>query len=185
MDASENRLVQLQNTHFLHNWKKVSGEEGYPRYATIKNEFVALWHKFLDFIRENKLSEIKLNLWEVTYVNHICKGEGWNSFEDFHTIFPCLSGKFSDGFLPVPESVTFKAVFPFPDEKGRLYISADPAIRKSDYAEIIRLTLTARGQITSSMENALDCLDKGHVWIVKGFTDFTSPQSHALWQRKE
>ncbi len=32
LDDSQNRLVQIQPDRFLHNWKKVTGQEEYPRY---------------------------------------------------------------------------------------------------------------------------------------------------------
>jgi hypothetical protein len=54
-----------------------------------------------------------------------------------------------------------------------------PAIRKQDAKEIVRLNLTARGKpVSSTPADILDWFDMGHVWIVQGFTDFTTTKIH-------
>ena len=182
----ESRLVQLQSTHFFHNWKKVKREDIYPRYDVIKEEYKKLWEGFLVFVNEQNLGEVKPNIWELTYVNHIPQGQGWNSLKDIAKLFPCWSGATSENYLPEPENLALSVSYLFPEEKGRLHIKLDQVIRIDDNSEGLRLNLTARGKLDNSdINQILPCFEKGHEWIVRGFTDFTSQEAHNIWGRKE
>jgi len=186
LDSSGNQLVQLQAERFLHNWRKVTGEEVYPRYKTILPEFVRLWKDFLDFAAAENLGEVKPNHWEVTYVNHIYQGEGWTTLEDLHKLFPAWSSESSQGSLPQPERINLDFSYAFPDDLSRLHISLVPAYTRKDNRMLLRLNLTARGRLESiDHKSLIRCLGLGHKWIVRGFTDFTSPEAHAIWEKKE
>jgi hypothetical protein len=105
---------------------------------------------------------------------------------DIPNLFPCWSGKSSEGYLPIPENITFNVTYAFPEKLGRLHISLQPAIKMPEGSPLLRLTLTARGKLESSdTESILDSLDLGHEWIVRGFTDFTSSEAHKMWKRKD
>lgn len=186
LNSSGNRLVQLQAERFLHNWRKVTGEEVYPRYNNILPEFEKLWKDFLDFAANENLGEVKPNQWEVTYVNHIYQGEGWTTLEDVHKLFPAWSSESSQDYLPHPERINLDLTYAFPDDLARLHISLTPAYTRKDNRMLLRLNLTARGRLESiDHKSLIRCLGLGHEWIVRGFADFTSPEAHAIWERKE
>jgi len=186
LDESQNRLIQIQPDRFLHNWKKVTGQEEYPRYKTIREEFKNLWCDFCKFAQAEKLGQVKTNQWELTYVNYIYQDTCWTSMSDIPNLFPCWSGKSSAGYLPVPENVTFNVTYAFPEKLGRLHISLEPSIVMPQGTPILRLTLTARGRLqTSDTDIILSSLDIGHEWIVRGFTDFTTTQAHKIWKQKD
>ena len=50
---------------------------------TLGLKFDALFEKFRTFVREMRLGDLRLNQWEVTYVNHLPKGTVWNSPADW------------------------------------------------------------------------------------------------------
>lgn len=180
----ETRLIQVQKDRFHYNWKKVSGDEMYPRYDTIKPEFTEAWQKFCDFLKTQKIDPPEIVQCEVTYVNHIEVGKGWGSGEA-HKVVTYCSGKFSGRFLPQPETVSLTTRFIMHDKKGRLHISMQPAIRRRDVKEVLKLDLTARGRpSSSSLEDILEWFDLGHEWIVRGFTDFTTKEMHKQWGMK-
>jgi uncharacterized protein (TIGR04255 family) len=186
LDDSQNRLVQIQPDRFLHNWKKVTGQEEYPRYETIREDFKKLWNDFSKFLEDEQLGQVKTNQWELTYVNYIHQNDGWISMNDLTNLFPCWSGKSSEGYLPVPENITFNVTYAFPEKLGRLHISLEPCVKMPEGSPLLRLTLTARGRLESSdTESILRSLDIGHEWIVRGFTDFTTNKAHKIWKRKE
>jgi len=186
IENEQNRVIQLQAEHFLHNWRKVKGTDTYPRYDKIRKDFKALWTDFLKFVREEKLGEVKANHWEVTYVNHLTKGVEWDSLADLKKIFSYWSGKSSEKYLPEPENLDLNLSYVFPDKQGRLYISLGRAFRASDKTEVLLLKLTARGRLESpDSKTLLRSLDLGREWIVRGFTDFTSNQAHCIWKRKD
>ena len=71
-------LIQIQQDRFVHNWRKVKGEGEYPRYENIRDKFKEELNTFSEFIAREKLGTMAPNQCEVTYVNHIISGEGWD-----------------------------------------------------------------------------------------------------------
>ncbi|MBN1805306.1 MAG: TIGR04255 family protein [Sedimentisphaerales bacterium] len=184
-DEHENQLVQLQADRFIHNWKKVTGEEEYPHYVNVRAEFLNLWDLFLKFAKKEELGDIIINQWELTYVNYIFKGNEWTSMNDLQTLFSYWAGRPSKSYLPIPENIGVEVTYAFPEKFGRLHISFNPAFKKPDDISIIRLNLTARGRPEQSdISSILASFDLGHEWIVNGFTDFTTSKAHEIWKRK-
>jgi uncharacterized protein (TIGR04255 family) len=184
LNLPETRLIQIQGDRFLYNWKKVKGNETYPQFDTIQPEFKSNWGKFCEFLTDEGIDRPELTQCEVTYVNHIEIGKGWDSFGEFNKVFAPWSGEFSGSFLPTPEKMTLNATFVIPNEKGRLHISAMPAIRRSDGKEIVKVELTARGRPNNStLDAVVEWFQIGHKWIVQGFADLTTDHMHKIWRR--
>ena len=186
LDSEGNGIVQLDAEHFAYNWRNNTGNAAYPRYDYIRGEFQKLWIGFLEFLNEAGLGRPKVNHWEVTYVNHIDIGEGWKSLNELHnavTVWPRLP---SEGPLSAPEGVQATLVHSVPDEKRRLRVSMQSALRRSDMQECMLLTLTAKGQIGSpEADEVLKHLDTGRKWIVQTFADLTSEEAHERWGLEE
>ena len=181
-DRSETRLIQIQSNCFIHNWRKTTATKNYEHYEVIKPIFSCEWNRFVDFLKRNEIAAPEVWQCEVTYVNHLERGVGWDSFSDLPSVLPSWSGQASGDFLPKPEVVFLNVGYPMPNNSGRLQIVAQPAIRQSDGKEVLQLTLTARGQPKSSAhEDLLKWLDLGHEWVVRGFKDFTSRKMHGVW----
>jgi uncharacterized protein (TIGR04255 family) len=183
LSADGRTLIQVQRNRFTFNWKKEDG--AYPHYdESIRPAFVKAWTTFSRFVEENHLGQVSVLQCEITYVNHIEKGKGWDSFADLPAVFPCWAGHSSARTLPIPEDVSIFARYRLPDRKGRLRVAVQPAVRPADGATVIQLTLTARGAPASGdFESALEWLDLGREWVVRGFADFTSKKMHKIWRR--
>jgi uncharacterized protein (TIGR04255 family) len=183
-NQDETRLIQVQNNLFLHNWRKVAPSEKYPHYDKLRPHFEREWEGFRKFLDEEGLETPKIWQCEVTYVNHIDRGSGWETFADLSDVFPNWSPG-THKFLPPPELVLLNASYPLKDANGTLQITAQPAVRQSDAKETIQLTLTARTKpLSSSNEDIYGGLDEARKWVVLGFADFTGPSMHKLWGRK-
>ncbi len=187
LNETGGRLLQLQNGHFIHNWRLIGEHDAYPRYdQTIRPAFESEWRRFCEFLTSSRISEPKIAQCEVTYVNHIVQGEGWGSSADLPKVLPCWSGANSGDFLPVPESVVLNANYVLPNQQGRLHITTEPAIRQVDAKEVLQLTLSVRGRpVSSSLADVMKWFDLGREWVVRGFADFTSSPMHKLWKRKK
>lgn len=184
LDKSENRLIQLQSERFLHNWKKVTGEEEYPHYDSIFPEFKNQWESFLEFVEKEKLGPIKLNQWEVTYVNYIYQGKGWEDFGDLPKIFSFLSNDKLAEHLRTPEKISLSLAYSYPDKLARLHIDLTTAYKRPDNVLLLQFKLTARGQLaTNDNQTLYESLDFGRSTIVENFTELTSEESHDLWKR--
>lgn len=184
IDEKGNQLIQVQNDRFIHNWQKVSGDEVYPRYESVRSKFEQEWQRFCAFLKEENLAIPEVNQCEVTYVNHIEYEKGWKSFGELNKVITCWSGSHSGTFLPAPEKVNLNVSYVLPNNRGRLHISLQPVIRARDAKEVLQLNLTARGAPASSeTAEIFRWLDIGRQWVVEGFTDFTTKEMHKLWGR--
>jgi uncharacterized protein (TIGR04255 family) len=179
-------LIQVQHDRFLFNWRKENAKDSYPRYEDfVRPAFEKEFVRFVRFLEQQKLAAPDIVQCEVSYVNHIPKGEGWNVADDWKKVFTRFADAPRRDFLPAPESLRLSANFIIPERRGRLRISANPAIRQNDQAEVIALNLTARGRPESaSTASVLAWLDMGREWVVRGFADFTSDEMHAIWERQ-
>ncbi len=186
LNEANTELIQVQHDRFVHNWRKVTGGEEYPHYEDyIRPSFERDWQQFREFLNSERIGAPEVRQCDVTYVNHIDKGKGWNTFEDLRDVFPCWAGASSDNFLPAPESVLFNVSYQMPGQRARLRVALVHALRSSDAKETLQLTLTARGKPRSSgTPDIFEWLDVGRETVVRGFTDFTSRKMHELWRRK-
>jgi len=184
IDETSTRLIQVQRDRFIQNWRKVKGDEVYPRYESLRSSFEREWQRFCEFLEQERIEMPEVNQCEVTYVNHIEPGKGWHSYGEIRNVIASWSGDSSGDFLPEPEMVRLNTTYPMPDKKGRLRIIMQPVLRGRDAQEVLQLNLTARGRPRSSRsDDILDWIDLGREWIVRGFTDFTSQEMHRIWGR--
>lgn len=179
-------LIQVQRDGFLFNWRKTEPEAEYPRYDQyVRPGFERYWREFNEFLQQERIDAPVVIQCEVTYVNHIPRGDGWKSLADWPKVFPILASEASAKFLPTPESGRFNFNYLFPDRTGRLRISIHQAVREIDGEVVLVLQLTARGRPASSaIQDIAAWFDKGREWIVRGFADITSEQMHAIWRRR-
>ena len=191
LNESETKLIQVQNDRFVHNWRKIKGDEDYPHYDIILDTFMRELENFRQFLSRKQIGELIPNQCEVTYVNHIFQGEGWDRHGQLDNLFPFWVSRYSDEFLPEAETVRFLLQYEIPDPEkegnpiGRLHINEEPRFRTKDNKPIISLTLTARGRPFSGegVEGVLPFLNLGREWIVRGFTSITTKDMHKLWER--
>ena len=186
IDQSGNRLLQIQHDRFVHNWRKISGTEHYPRYPKIRDDVAKEWSRFCDFLKTESLDYPKVNQCEVTYVNHIEYEKGWNGYGELDKVIATLVIPKSKGrFLPSPESIGMQVTYLLEENAGRLHVSVTPVIRARDGKEVLQLSLTARGAPKSSSEEDIFAwLDLGRKWVVRGFADFTTDSMHKNWGKQ-
>lgn len=185
IDQSSTQLIQIQRDRFIRNWRK--GEpphNAYPRYDELRPRFEHDWLSFVGFLERERLGTPEVNQCEVTYINHIELGIGWSSLGDAHRVLTMLKHQDRPEFLPEPEMLIVSGRYVIPEWRGRLHVSAQPAIRRRDGRQVMQLTLTARGKPDSSrLSDIVTWFDLGHDWIVHGFVDVTSAEMHHIWGR--
>lgn len=188
IDEKGNKLIQVQRDRFLHNWKKVEPTDEYPRYPTVSKIFRERLAEFQAFLTENNLGTIEPVQYELTYINHIPKGEGWETLRDIGKLFPDFSWDFHrKRFVPEPEAINWRTAFELPEQSGRLHVSIRSANRLTDSRPLLLLELTARG---IEKDRSLDAMgfwfDTARTWIVKSFADMTNDQlQRDFWRRKQ
>ena len=110
VSKDETQMIQLQPTRFYYNWIKTQEEQAYPRFSGVYKGFVD-WHaKFTKFISANDIGVIDRLEYNLTYVNLIPQGQGWNSLGDIHRVLPDLSWKKSRKRKYISEPASFKRI---------------------------------------------------------------------------
>jgi uncharacterized protein (TIGR04255 family) len=185
LNAAGTEMIQLQNDRFIKNWRKVAEKDIYPHYEpVIRPAFAQDFQEFQSFAAEEKLSEIKVNQCEVTYVNHIVSGEGWEKLDEIDRIFTFWKQPPTERPPGLPSDLRFRARFPIQGDNGhpigRLHVEVQPALHTSDNRPMYVMNLTARGQ----QGTGLDFFDVGRQWIVKSFENLTTARMHAVWRKK-
>ena len=176
-------LIQIQNDRFIRNWRKAEEQDRYPHYEPyIKPAFERDFQKFQAFLAEEKLGPLKINQCEVTYVNHIISGEGWQGLGNFGKVFSFWNELAAP--LAHPEDFAIRVRFPIADKNGqrigRLHVDVQPALRATDAHPMYVANLTARGQLGAGFE----FFDLGRQWIVKAFEKLTTRNMHLVWEKK-
>ena len=183
-------LIQVQPDRFIHNWRKKTGEEEYPRYERLRETFASELKVFCRFLDNQSLGQFSPNQCEVTYVNHVLSGEGWQDLAELGKVLTVFDLRYSDSFLSQPEDARLAARYIIRDDKGeplgRLHVVAEPAYRTSDGRSMFALNLTARGRpVSEGIEGVLGFLDIGREWVVRGFTSITTVEMHKVWRRQD
>lgn len=180
-------LVQLQKDRVLYNWRKQEGSQDYPRFPNVKAEYLSILRGFRKYLNARKLEAPKPRQYELTYINHIYQGEGWDSYSEISKVFPDFAWRDKKRrFLPDYEALNWRTVFPLPASSGRLHTVLRSAKRRTDGRPLIVFELTARGFPGDDTERAMwRWFDMAHEWIVKGFTDLTDERvQQDIWKRE-
>ena len=179
----DERMIQIQNSRFIYNWRKRSGH--YPSYDKLLPEFNEQLEKFNKFVDDSGNEKLQLDQWEVTYVNHIVKGDLWETPNDWPNILPGL-------YIPkaIPSKQHFESLkgewhLIIDDNLGRLHITIEQVrVLGEENQDILLLQFTARGPIVDeNIDNLKSSFDIGHESIVQSFTDITSETAHKFWKR--
>jgi uncharacterized protein (TIGR04255 family) len=185
INKSDDQLVQFQIDRFYFNWRRRQND--YPRYDYVIENFESVCSTIVAFFSKFKLGEFKPIEYELSYINHIPKEQGWNTIDDLSKIFSdFVWKKTKKRFLPNPEKVAWQTEFPLPEKKGHLIVNLKQATRTEDKAPLLVLELKAKGIGESTSKEAIrEWFDLAHEWIVRGFTDLTTPEIQKIWEREE
>ena len=189
LNEAQTDLIQIQNDKFIRNWRKVTGQEDYPRYEYIRETFVRDYAVLERFVASEQLGELHPTQCEVTYVNHILPSEAWQRHGQLDRVLSLLRNDVRAEFLPEAEDVRCTIRYVIKDDSGaflgRLNADAQPALMTGDRTPLLVLTLTARGRPDGEgLDGVLKFLDRGRKWIVRGFVDLTTDQMQTIWERR-
>lgn len=187
INESDDQLIQFQVDRFYFNWRR--RQDNYPRYDYLKNKFVNLLDNMIIFFDELNFGNLEPIQCELTYINHIPKGEIWNRFDDLTKIFSDFAWSYKkDRFLPNPQKIAWQCEFALPEGRGRLVAKLKQAIRTEDKVPLLVLELQAIGiyELNGKVEKEyiLSWFDLAREWIVRGFTDLTTPETHEIWGKE-
>jgi uncharacterized protein (TIGR04255 family) len=180
----DDQLVQFQINRFYFNWRHK--ERDYPRYKHVIERFENVRDIIKDFFVEFNLGELNPIEYELSYTNHIPKGQGWDTIDDLPSIFSdFVWKKTNDRFLSNPEKVAWQTEFSLPENNGHLIVSLKQGVRTEDKVPLLILTLKTQGVCKSPKKEVVrEWFDLAHEWIVEGFTDLTTPKIQGIWEKE-
>ncbi|MDQ6949738.1 MAG: TIGR04255 family protein [Actinomycetota bacterium] len=183
ISADDSSLIQVQNTRFVHNWRHREGE--YPHFDDIFAAFSDEYDSFSRMLASEGLAQPQIEQLELTYINWI---EELTSAQFFR---PAEVAKVATpGVGPNPEDQTWLARYLARDGEtpiGRLYVQCEPAVRVgpgppspgTQLALIYRRPISGFGNPSEMLEH----FEFGREAIVRTFTDLTTAEAHATWER--
>jgi len=184
VDASKTQLVQIQNGCFLRNWRKTSETTRYQHYDEVLPIFKEDWFSFVASMREIYTSDLEVKRCEMTYFNHLVRGEDWTDFSDFEAYYSVWRGTAGRDTLSRPRMTAIATNYEIP--QGTLQINSQPGVRQTDGKEVVQLTVTAQIIPTKQTnEEFFQCLDRCHEANVNGFLEFTTEKIQQKWKRKQ
>lgn len=181
-------LIQLQQNRFVYNWRKQKDAAEYPRYTNLRRKFARELDAFSRFLRAEKLGPFAPNQCELTYIDHIVAGEGWQRHGQISEAISVLHTEHGEEFLPEPENANLLLRYIMRDHGktpiGRLHASASSEYRIADFKPLFVLRLTARGRpLGNDIAGVVKFLDIAHEWSVRAFLSLTTERMHKIWGR--
>lgn len=179
-------VIQIQSDCFFYNWRKQAADQEYPRYANIIASYERNLQTFLHFLKDNGFQEPRPMQCELTYVNHIPQGDGWDTIDDLAGIFKDFTWSKDKDLFPIPKTLSWSCVFDLKDNHGTLTARLNQVTRVGDPAQSLRLDLSCKGiGSVKSVTEAGAWFEVAHDWIVRGFADLTKLDAQKkLWGRK-
>lgn len=182
VDNSSTQLVQVQSDCFFHNWRKTAETPQYQHYENIRPTFVQDWETFCKFLEENSFQRPQISRCEMTYFNHLVRGEDWQSISELPSMFPAWQVSGTSEPLSKVEMVNLSVWYEH--SGGKVQVSLSPGIRQTDGKEVIQLTVTATATPAGSTDEELfNCLDTCHETAVVSFLKLTSEPLQKKWGR--
>ena len=179
------QLIQVQDDRFMHNWRKTSEIENYPRYPDIRNRFIDELKLFEQFVTTESLGPLVYDQCEVTYISHIPQSAEWKSVGDLDKVLTVWSNKFCENFGAEPEDVKINqrfSIFEKEEPVGRLHLDMRSGLKLPDKSPILVLNLTSRlSPASPNIEGVLQRLDLGRIYIVNAFRSMSTETMRQAW----
>lgn len=183
---SKAQLIQLQRDRFYYNWREGPERAEYTGYSEIYKQFWLAWMEYVKFLNKHGFPHPAIQGCELTYVNHLPKGEGWESVSEIGRVLATTSWtQGTERFLPEPKGFVWSANFELPDKLGRLNVKLSQGVRRKDGRDVLVLELSASGLGEDKSDNGINrWFSVAHEWIVRGFADLTTKDAHSMWGRE-
>jgi uncharacterized protein (TIGR04255 family) len=185
LNDSGEELLQLQPDWLATNWRKLSPDAEYKRWASRRIVFGDFYSQLNKYLSQVGLGQLAPRQCEVTYINHILPSVVLVDQSDYGKVLN-ITRPVDLGTSIAPERAEIGQHYIISDEldrpMGRLHIIARPGYLDQNKAPIYQLELTARGApSTQDLDGVLAFLDRSHDIISNAFIEFTSGEVQQEW----
>ena len=181
---NENELIQVQRNWFLHNWRKIQSDDKYPGYQKVIENFERYLDCFQEFLIEENLGNLVAKEYELTYIDLIPKGQGWENLGDLEKIFPNLLSLTKQGILSNDVKViNWQTILALPNGLGQLGIAIRSANQVSNNQQLLHIEFKALSN--RSNQPMRSWFEAAHNIITKLFSNLVSDEiQETFWRRK-
>ena len=183
----DNQIIQVQRDRFTFNWRKTELNQDYPGFSVILDMFKGFYGRFDKMIKNIEVGAITPLQYELTYIDRLLRGDGWETFNDVGKIYNLfVDSQQSDSFWSHAESMILRTSFSVPDLHGRLHLTISDRIRVSDQLQTLQTDFTVRG-FTENVENdtTITWFKAARDRIIEKFSSmFTEDIQTQVWGRK-
>ena len=180
----DSALLQIQNNRFFRNWRR--RDDDYPHFESLSTNFIDEFEAFRAFLTKEGLSEKPIGLFEVSYINWVT-GLKMSEFlrpgaaVDLDTV----------GLERWPDNQHWQAVYECRDGTqrpiARLSAQCAPAARTTttgiEQGTQFAFTFSCPGSPIIERDRIPELLLAAQRFIVRSFTQLTTPLAHERWQR--
>ncbi len=184
ISEDEDYLIQVQNTHFVHNLRR--RDSVYPRFDLLKDKFWQTYEQFLSVLSSEQLKSPALTQIELSYINWITN----MTMPEFFR--PAGATKIeAKQMRSQAENQLFVARYMAEDETGnpigRLHIHCQQAMHEVQRVPGNLMSLIFRVPIFPGWDRSRlnNVLELGRNAIVRSFTDLTTDEAHREWLRQK
>jgi uncharacterized protein (TIGR04255 family) len=175
-------LLQVQNDAFFVNWRHQLGAFIYPHFHTredgkegVWDRFSQEWQTFSSFCEQHKIGTPEALACQLAYINHMVRGETWETPSDLARWFRPLAGLSGVASAPI-----FHMTVVYQVHGLTVRMQFRPAIRMTDKKELFVIEFITNGKL--SAENSLDTwFDDAHAAVVQTFLAQTTEEAHKQW----
>src|SRR5258707_6705163 len=137
VDTSKTQLVQIQNGCFLRNWRKTPETPKYQDHDEVLPIFREDWLSFVAAMREISSGDLEVKRCEMTYFNHLVRGEDWTDFSDFEAYYSMWRG--TSGLDTFSKLKMIAISTNYKISNGKIQIKFPPGVDQNDGEEAVQL----------------------------------------------
>ena len=182
----QTEIIQVQRDRFTFNWRRTDSDQKYPGFSTICNKFNGFYNRFCQIIKDMEIGEVTPLQYELTYIDQIRQGDGWNTLNDIGRIYNLFSNsQNSDSFWNGTEFVNLRVSFPVQELHARLHLAISNRVKAHDRQQTLQTDFTVRG-FPENKEYSIEAWFKSardHI-REKFVSMFTEDIQTRVWERK-
>ena len=182
---TENQILQVQRDRFTFNWRRTNTDRKYPGFSTIFEKFEGFYNCFSETIKNLRVGSVTPLQYELTYIDQLIKGNGWNTFDDIGQIYNLFtSPEQANSFWSNAESVVFRTSFLIQDLHSRLHFAIGNGIKMPEQQPTLQTDFTMRGFPKNTRYPIEMWFKSAHDHIREKFTSiFTEDIQIRVWER--
>lgn len=182
----ESQVLQVQRNRFTFNWRKTDPSQQYPGFSSICEKFEDFYNRFCQKIKNMKIGEVTPLQYELTYIDQLKQGDGWNRLDEIGKIYNLfVDFQQSDSFWMGAESLILRTSFTLSDLHGRLHLTISNRVKMPEESRTLQTDFTMRGFPENTNYTMTDWFKSAREQIREKFISlFTEEVQTQVWERK-